>query len=348
MKKINFIRGLFLLGIGLSPVILSSCKKNMAPRNVDEEVFVANEEEGTISVFDADTYEELDKVDLKRKGEMYMIHNLQVAPDNCSVWATGTSSSGGDDMVIVLRTRRNKPKEYINVGSDQHLAHVVLDDESAFAYVTAKDKGQVIKIDVDKAKEVQRFDLGANSGPHGLRYMNGKLYVACMSSSEMIIVDIATGGLTHIPVDGIAVQTAVLPILGASFVSVYDAKKVVRYDLSTGDTTNIFLPVGSQGPIQLYPSPDNSRVYVCDQGIVNGNPSSNKLYIINTSTNLVESTVIVGNGAHGVTTNTSGSKIFVTNLSDNTVSVIDASTLTVIKTVPVGVSPNGISVLKAD
>lgn len=351
MKNIRSNGTLILLGLIVisSLFLLSSCHKKMCKRGIDEELFVANEEEGTISVLDADTYKELDKVDLKYKGEMYMVHNVQVAPDGRSVWATGVPSTiGGDDMVIVIKGKRNKTKEYIDVGFDQHLAHVVLDDESKYAYVTAKEKGQIIRIDVDKAKEVQRYDLGVNTAPHGMRYMNGKLYTACMSSNEMIIVDIATGSLTHIPVDGIAVQTAVLPILGSAFVTVYDLKKVVRYDLSTGDTTNIFLPLGAQGPIQLYPSPDNTKIYVCDQGIVNGNPASNKLYVINTNTNTVESTVIVGNGAHGVTTNTDGTKIYVTNLSDNSVSVIDAASLNVIQTIPVGISPNGISILKCD
>jgi len=328
-------------------VMFVSCKKNMYQRNGNPEIFVANEEEGTISVIDAITYKEIEKVDLKHKGLMYMVHNVQVAPNGYSVWATGTpTTEGADEMVIVLKTRRNKAKEYINVGSEQHLAHVVLDDESKFAYVTAKEKGQIIKIDVDKMKEVQRFDLGAETGPHGLRYMNGKLYTACITSKEMIIVDIASGELTHVPTGGVCVQTAVFPILGSAFVTVFDLKQVVRYDISTGLITTISLPSDSQGPLQVYPSPDNTKLYVCDQGNVVGNLGSNKLYIINTATNLLESTVVVGNGAHGVTTNTDGTKIFVTNLTDNSVSVVDAITLSVIQTIPVGVSPNGISYLK--
>ncbi len=325
----------------------TSCKKNMYQRNGNAEIFVANEEAGTISVIDAITYKEIEKVDLKHKGSMYMPHNVQVAPNCESVWATGVpSTEGADEMVIVLKTRRNKVKEYINVGSEQHLSHVTLDDESKFAYVTAKSKGQIIKIDVDKMKEVQRFDLGPETGPHGLRYMNGKLYTACTISKEMIIVDISSGSLTHVPTGGVSVQTAVLPILGSAFVSVFDLKQVIRYDISTGISTVIQMPGDSQGPLQVYPSPDNSKVYVCDQGNVVGNSGSNKLYIINTTTNLVESTVIVGNGAHGVTTSLDGTKIFVTNLTDNTVSVVDAITLNVIQTIPVGVSPNGISFLK--
>lgn len=327
--------------------LFTSCHKQMCKRNVEDEIFVANEEEGTVSVFNATTMKEIDKEDLRRKGNLYMLHNLQVAPDGKSVWVTGVPENDGDDeMVIVLKGKRNKAKEYINVGGDQHLAHVVLDDESKFAYVTAKEPGQVIQIDVKQEKVVKRFDLGSDAGPHGLRYYNGKLFVACMTSKEMVIVDIANSNLTHVPVDGIAVQTAVLRSKESALVTVYDQKKVVRYDFSSGDTTNIFLPFEAQGPIQLYPSPNNEKVYVCDQGVIGGNPSSNKLYVINTTTNKVESTVLVGNGAHGVTVSEDGTKIFVTNLVDNTVSVVDTNTLTVTHTLNVGVSPNGISYLK--
>ncbi|MBI1835894.1 MAG: YncE family protein [Flavobacteriia bacterium] len=351
MKKIYNNVKFTLSGLlwSISILSISACHKQMCKRKIHEEIFVANEEEGTITIIDAQTFKELDKTDLKHKGSTYMVHNVQAAPDGRSVWATGVPENAGDDeMVIVLKGKKNKTKEYINVGNDQHLAHVVLDEKSKYAYVSAKEKGQIIQIDVEKAKETKRFDLGETTGPHGMRYLNGKLYVACMSSKEMIILDVSTGALTHIPVDGIAVQTAVLPTIESIFISVYDLKKVVRYDLTTGDTININLPATSQGPIQLYPSPDNQKVYVCDQGIVGGNPVSNKLYVINTNTNLVEATITVGNGAHGVTTNSDGTKIFVTNLSDNSVSVVDANTLSVIQTLSVGVSPNGISLLKCD
>jgi len=339
-----------LLIILIIVTLFGSCNKDLCKRNEDEKVYVANEDDGTVSIIDGETFEVLKTVDLEYKKNMYMAHNLQVAPDKRSVWVTALPHAHGqsDDMVIVLKGKRSKDKEHIKVGMDQHLAHVVLDDESKNAYVTATTTGQVIKIDAKEMKEVYRFDLGSASGPHGLRYMNGKLYVACMTSKEMVIVDVATSALTRIPVGGIAVQTAVLPGLGCAFVSVYDLKQVVRYDISTTDTTIINLPAGAQGPIQLYPSPDNQRVYVCDQGIVNGNPSSNKLYVISTQTNTVIATVTVGKGAHGVTTNVEGTKIFVTNLSDNTVSVIDATSLTVIQTINVGKSPNGISYLKCD
>lgn len=333
-----------------------SCEKRNCKKDITEKIYVANEEDGSVSVIDANTFEVVKTVYLDYKGHMYMAHNVQVAPDNNSVWITAevmdshrsAGDDGHEDMVFVLRGKKEKDKEHIKIGNDQHPAHVVLDDNSEFAYVSANEKHQIIKIDAKEYKVVDRIDLGEGAYPHGMRYMGGKLFVACMGTNEMAIVDVSNNSVSKIPMGGIAVQTSVLPSLSAVYVTVYDLKMVVRYDLNSGDTTQIHLPFGAQGPIQLYPSPDNSKVYVCDQGIVNNQPVSNKVYVIETSSNLVTRTITVGNGAHGVVTDIEGTEIFVTNINDNTVSVIDASTYEVKQTIVVEAAPNGISVMKCN
>lgn len=344
-NKTKFFATLLLLIIVFSQ---TSCKKTVG-KGIDEKIYVANEEEGTITIFEANSYKELKKVDLTFKGEMYMAHNVQTAPNGKMIVVTGgPHSNGGDEYVMVISGNRDKIKERINVGNEQHLAHVVIDDDSKYAYVSATQTGQIIVIDLRIFQEIRRFDLGSNTGPHGLRYMNYNLYVACTKSNELLELNVITGKINRINVGGVAVQTAVLKNNNEVYVSVYDLKQVVKYDLNSGDTTIIQLPNEAQGPIQIYPSPDNKYVYVCDQGILNERPISNKLFVIETATNKIIETVNVGQGSHGVCTNADGSKIFVTNIYDNTVSVIDATNYTILQTVNVGVTPNGISSLKCD
>ena len=50
-----------------------------------------------------------------------------------------------------------------------------------------------------------------------------------------------------------------------------------------------------------------------------------------------------GLGAHGVVIDSSGRYAYITNIYENTVSVIDIEQKTVIATIPSGVAPNGIS-----
>lgn len=335
------------------PLFALSCKKN-CKKGVKEKLYVANEEDGSLSVVNADTYELIKTVYLDYKGEMYMPHNVQVAPDNNSVWVTMApmheheGSVGHDDLIVVLRGKREKTKEHIKIGSNQHPAHVELDDYSNYAYVTANESGQLIEIDAKKYEETKRFDLGNGSKPHGLRYMNGKLYIACMGTKELAIVDLASESVTHVPLGGVAVQTAVLPSKASVYVSLYDLKQVVHYNVSSGTVTPIQLPADAKGPIQIYPSPDNATLYVCDQGNLNGDPVGNKLYVIDVASNTVIDEIVVGNGAHGVVTNKDGSKVFVSNLLDNTVSVVDAASRTVLQSIPVEKAPNGVSVMECN
>jgi YVTN family beta-propeller protein len=58
----------------------------------------------------------------------------------------------------------------------------------------------------------------------------------------------------------------------------------------------------------------------------------------------VVATIPVGAGPQGIAVNENTNRIYVTNYSDNTVSVIDGNTDSVIATVPVGTAPSGIGV----
>lgn len=58
----------------------------------------------------------------------------------------------------------------------------------------------------------------------------------------------------------------------------------------------------------------------------------------------VAKTAVTGAGAHGVVVDRAGRYAYVTNMYANSVSVLDVKDDQVVKTVPVGKTPNGISV----
>ncbi len=336
----------FLLCLWTVAALWAGCEKE---EDLPEAlVFVANEESGTISVLDAIHFTKLKDIDLKETGEEPpLIHNIQVAPDGKSVWATtlpgGAHQHGGEqEHLVVIDPVSWKIKERIELGSGLHLAHVVLDDACEFAYATATDSSQVVEVDAKNFEVSRRFNLGAGHSPHGLRYFDGRLFVANLEAQSLSILTVATGALTDVPVGGVAVQAAVMPDGKYVLVSLYDTKEVVRYDLASGDLVRIALPAGSLGPIQLYPTPDSKQLLVCDQGGLNGDPWSDKVHFIDVENTSVSATIQVGSGAHGVVVSNDGRFAFVTNLNDDSVSVIDIASKTVVATIPVGDSPNGI------
>jgi len=342
-----FLKSTFpvLIFLLLSVLIISGCDNNKKQSSMEvAKVYVANEEGGSISVIDLQDSLKNTSIDLSESGKMFMAHNAQVAPDGKSVWVTAVPmDSTGINQLVVIDTNTGTVKNRVQLGKNLHVAHVVLDHESRNVFVTAKESNQVIQVDATTYQVVRKFDLGAGHSPHGLRYANGKLYVANMDAKSMSIINLADGKITDVPLGGVAVQTAATQDGRFIFTSLYDTKEVVRYDLESSKIRRIPLPAGAQGPIQMYATPDSKLLYVADQGELMGRPVSNKVFVIEISDAKVISTITVGNKAHGVVVSNDGQRVYITNSIDNTVSVIDVTTQKVIRTIPVGKGPNGIS-----
>jgi YVTN family beta-propeller protein len=333
---------IMLLSTGM---MMNGCDNKNSSSSQPAKIYVANEEGGSVSVIDLQDSLENTNIDISdSSGKMFMAHNVQVAPDGKSVWVTAVPmDSNGINQLVVIDPNKNTIKGRIQIGKDLHVAHVVLDNESKYAFVTTKDSSQVIQVDATTYKVVRKFDLGTGHSPHGLRYFNGKLYVANMGSKSMSVINIADDKITDIPLGGVVVQTAVTQDGRFIFASLYDTKEVVRYDLKSEEIKRIPLPVAARGPIQLYATPNSMLLYVADQGELMGRPVSNKVFVIDILTAKVISIITVGNKAHGVVISQDGKTVYVTNSIDNTVSIIDVASQKVTRTVPVGKGPNGIS-----
>ncbi|HTP45431.1 MAG TPA: choice-of-anchor Q domain-containing protein [Casimicrobiaceae bacterium] len=86
------------------------------------------------------------------------------------------------------------------------------------------------------------------------------------------------------------------------------------------------------------------------QPVVDGAPfayfttATGNLVVVDTAANEVDTTVAVGANPYAAVVNPGGTRVYVSNFNDNTVSVLDASTNGVIATVPVGAGPQGLAV----
>ncbi len=335
----------FVIILLLSGTMMISCDNNKKSSSTQPaKVYVANEEGGSVSVIDLQDSLKNTSIDISDSGKMFMAHNVQVAPDGKSVWVTAVPmDSTGVNQLIVIDPKTVTIKNRVQLGKELHVAHVVLDNESKYAFVTAKETSQVIQVDAITYEVVKKFDLGPGHSPHGLRYANGKLYVANMDAKSMSVINIADSKIADIPLGGVAVQTAVTQDGKFVFATLYDTKEVIRYDQKNREIKRIALPEAAQGPIQLYATPDSKLLYVADQGELMERHVSNKVFVIDISNAKVITTITVGNKAHGVVVSKDGTTVYVTNSIDNTVSIIDVATQKVTATIPVGKSPNGIS-----
>ena len=326
-------------------MMVYSCNSNESSSVMQaSKIFVSNEDGGSISVIDLSDSTKNSTIDLSDSSGMFMAHNVQVSPNGLMVLATANPmDSTKESELIAIDPITYVITKRIKLGKGLELTHVVFDSASKNAFAAEPKNNEVIQVNTETGEVVQKFELGKENAPHGLRYSKGKLYVANMGSKSMSIIEIALGKIDEIPLGGMAAQTAIT--LDGKFVliTLYDTKEVIRYEIQSHQLTRIPLPASSQGPIQSYATPDSKLLFVADQGVLLNRPPSDKVVVIDIASAKVVNTIQVGNMAHGVIISKDGQTAYVTNRQDNTVSVIDVATQKETGKYPVGKSPNGLS-----
>lgn len=377
MKKI--IMGLIVLAVLAGGIFLLSDKSEKTSKNVEakieDKVYVAVEEAGEIAVVSVKDRIVLKRIDLSEEiGGMkisFMPHNIQVAPDNKSVWVTanamdmrkaktaffkitrvqadeGHGEEGGmmaNDEIIVIDPLTNEIIKRIEMGADLHLSHVALTSDSKYAIVAAQTKGVVYKINA-KIYEVEKEAITEKGGePHGLRISpDGKTaYIAMLKGKSIGVLDIEKMSLSYVPLKGAAVQAGVTADGKYALASVYDAKSLAVYDIASKKLTYVDLPKEAKGPVQIYPSPDSKFVYVADQGYYFNQPDSDLVYKIDLQEMSVVETIKGGSAPHGVAVSRDGKFVYVTNLLSDDLSVIDAGAGKEAARIKIGKMPNGVS-----
>ena len=267
-----------------------------------------------------------------------------------SMPAQGSSSSDmtgpAQDEVIVIDAATDKIIKRIGMGQGLHLAHVALTLDSQFAFVTAQEKDLIFKISGSTYDVEQQYSVKVSSGPHGLRVTpdSSTVYIANSTGKSLGVLDIASGSLSYIHLEGQAVQTGVTPDGKYVVASIYDTKSLAVYSPATKKLSYVKLPTESRGPIQMYPTPDSRYVYLADQGYYFDQPTGSNVYKIDLADLKVVTTIKSGQAPHGVVVSKDGQRTYVTNLLGGNVSIIDNSKDMEISTVKVGGQPNGISI----
>ncbi|KKT81743.1 MAG: hypothetical protein A2V96_00880 [Candidatus Yonathbacteria bacterium RBG_16_43_6] len=349
---------------------------------VEEKVYVAIEGSGEIAVLNPQTKQVLKKINLSKDTDgitvSYMPHNVQVAPDNKSVWVTanaedeknmkmsfriipraeanaghgeeGMAMQRNNDEVIVIDPFSDVIIKRIEIGQELHLSHISLTPDSRYAIVASQEKGIIYKINTTSFEVEKEVTTKKGGGPHGLRISpDGKTaYIAMLSGKSMGVLDIDSFNLKDISLNGAAVQTGVTPDGKYALASVYDAKSLAVYDTALAKLSYVDLPQDAKGPVQLYPTPDSRFVYVADQGFYFDQPIGDTIYKIDLKEMSVVQAIKSGSAPHGVTVSKNGKFAYITNLKSDDVSIIDTAMEKEVAKINVGKMPNGISVWYRD
>lgn len=363
----SFIFVVIVLGLAIySDQIAATSNSNIKHNQAAEKLYVALEDGGAIAVVDTKDNSLLGTINLKEKRGgreiSYSAHNVQVAPDGKSVWVTanfmGLAGHEGEntsednetkkefsDQVIVIDPQKDRIVKRIDIGVDQHLAHIVVTRDGKNALATAQEPGLVYKINGETYDIEKTIDLAKDTQPHGLRLSadDSIAYVALIGGNGIGVIDTKTNDVKTVSLSGSTVQTAIIPNSSLIAASVYDTKQMAFYDTKTEEVSYVDLPSESEGAIQSYATPDGRYLYVADQGFYFEKPTSDYVYKINVQARRVVATIKSGVAPHGIVVSPDGKRAYITNLLSHDVSVIDTATDKEIAKIKIGRMPNGIS-----
>ena len=315
-------------------------------------VYVADEGSDTVSVLDAKSFKKVATVAVGREP-----HNVQLSSDGKFAWVTtngerrqvgpekkemskdehAAMTAPGEVWAIDTATRTVVAK--VPVG--MHPAHVVLSFDGRFAYVTNGGDNTISVVDTTLRQAVATIPVGAY--PHGVRISpDGKqAYVANLKGGTVSVVDTqARKEVAQIAVGKGPAQTGFTADGRLAFVSLSQENAVALIDPATRKVV-ARISVGTV-PIQLYATPDGKMLLVANQGTKK--KPGKTVSAIDLQSRKVATTLQTEAGAHGVVVDGDGRYAFISNVYANSVSIIDVKSLNVVKNVPVGRSPNGISV----
>lgn len=316
-------------------------------------VVAAVEDDSAVAILDGDTGALLQTISLNEsmgsEVTRFSAHNVQVDAAARMAWVTAPpdmepgASMEMDDELIGIDLQKAVVTRRISLGRDQHVAHVVT--HQGVAWVTANEANAVLRVDLEAGAVTDRIVLPADTMPHGLRVTpDGKtLVLAGIGAGAAVLVDTDSRAVRSVALPGRGVQAAVSSTSTTGYVTVYDTRQVAKVDLATAGLTLFDLPTDSAGPLQLYPTPDGTGLWVADQGMLDGQPAGDRLFLIDAKTGALLRTAKVGAGPHGVVVSPDGKRLWTTTLVNGTVDTVDTQTGEVLTSTAVGKRPNGIS-----
>lgn len=303
--------------------------------------YTANEG-GSISKIDAATNYIESSIEVEGS-----VHNVQVSPDGKMIGATVVPSKGGHGhsdgkemsaYALFYSIKSDELIKEIKVGN--HPAHIVFTEDGKYAVVTNNEDNTISIIDMKNFTVINTVNTG--KGPHGFRISGDskKAYIANMGEDTVSIVDLESMTEEKRIKVGAAPVTTGVTSDGKTLVATLNGENALAIvDLATDKVEKV--PVG-KGPAQVYIDVKDQFAYVANQGTEEA--PSNTVTVINLSARNVTAEIETGKGSHGVVSSPDNKRVYVTNMFEDTVSIIDIAENKVIETIKVKGIPNGISI----
>ncbi|MEK3856225.1 YncE family protein [Cytobacillus sp. FSL H8-0458] len=318
--------------------------KEEAEEKTEVQYYYTANEGGSITKIDASDNSIVTTIEVEGSA-----HNVQVSPDGKLIGATvvpGMAGQGGGHgehgevsaKAVFYSVESDELVQEAEVGN--HPAHIVFTEDGKYAVVTNNEDNTASVIDMNSLNVSNTVETG--KGPHGFRISSDskRAYIANMGEDTVSVINLETMKEEKRIKVGRAPVTTGITSDGKTLVAALNGENALAViDLATDKVDKI--PVGT-GPAQVYIDEKGQFAYVANQGTEEA-PSSS-VTVIDLALKKASAEIETGKGSHGVVTSPDNKRVYVTNIFDDTVSIIDKEQNKVIDTIEVKGMPNGISI----
>jgi len=238
------------------------------------------------------------------------------------------SSTPFNNIEVIDKTNNTS---YLSISTGQIGPQgMALDTLNNNIYITYYNSSTIVVLDGDTNSPITTIS-SVGSGPTGICFdsINNQMYVTNFNTANVDVIDTLTNTITStISVGNAPFNPSFDPTMGRVFVPNANDNTMSVIDVLTNTVISTVSFVGLPG--SLYPrtckvNTSNNTVYVALQ-------NSDLIVPVNTITLSTGSTISVGSSPYDMTIDSSN-RLYVTNSSDSTISVINTTTNTVVKTI---------------
>ena len=267
-----------------------------------------------------------------------------VSPDGLKVYVTNE----GDNTTSVINATTYAVMSTIAVGKSP--AGVCVSPDGREAYVSNNNSNSISVISTATNTIISTISVGTQPGTTGNIFAN--IPTPCGTAPLPTVFSFTPNGTcpgTSIPVfitgENFTDSITAVTVGGAAVDSFHinSSSSITAY-ISNGITGKIALVNGkataTSDSVFTFGMGHTAYLYLPDTG-----DTSVVVYKVETAFAIAPSNYIkVGNTPSGITSSLDGSNVYVSNIQDNTISVINTITGTVTATIPVGKSPDGLCI----
>ena len=283
--------------VGAGPV-------SIAADSINGRAYVANVDDGTVSVIDGKTDAVVATVPIGP-------HPYSIAADSAAgkIYVSRTYS----DQLTVIDAETNQVSG-IKAGSPDLIA---VDPKMHLAYLLGYEGGDLTILD-GATHSVTRNSVGMHAWGIALNAQTGAVYIAKIGDAQVAVLEPGSTSPKMIPAGRIPCSVAVNAQTNTVYVANYGDNSITVIDGATGRTVAT-ITVGKR-PQAVAVDSDRKLVYVA-------NTQANTVTVVDGATNRVLATLDAGKAPYALAVNPVSGKLHVANFDTKSFTTLDASQL---------------------